>query len=42
MGARTRIEELVAEIGSAMVCAQIGVTPDFGQTALMSKAGCAP
>lgn len=26
-------EELVAEIGSAMVCAQIGVTPDFGQTA---------
>ena len=26
-------EELVAEIGSAMVCAQIGVTPDFRQTA---------
>ncbi len=33
-GRRDRaFEELVAEIGSAMVCAQIGVTPEFGQTA---------
>ncbi|WP_366141600.1 zincin-like metallopeptidase domain-containing protein [uncultured Paracoccus sp.] len=26
-------EELVAEIGSAMICASLGLTPDFGQSA---------
>ena len=27
------VEELIAELGNVMVCAQLGLTPDFGQSA---------